>query len=268
MIKRIYKIVMMVAVAALCACSTPKEITYFQDTDTGGRYAIAHDLDIRMRCNDKVSIVVHSRDAQLAQMFNLPVQSQRVGNVTGGNQGNQMSVYTVDNRGYIDFPGIGELNVLNKNREEVAAMIKSEITTRNLLKDPVVTVEFDNMFINVLGEVNKPGRYALTKDRVSVLDALGMAGDLTIQGQRRNVKVLRVENGARTVYNLDMTMLTEVVASPAYYLQQDDVVVVEPNDYKKRQTTVNGNNSRSASLYVSLGSLLMSVAALLVNILK
>lgn len=266
---KFYGIVMWMGVLmALVGCKTPQDIAYFQDGKAGQTYQISYDLDIRVRNNDKITIVVHSRDPQLAQMFNLPVQSQRIGQTNGSNYSQQMSVYTVNNHGTIDFPGIGELSVAGKNREEVAAIVKTAITSRNLLKDPVVTVEFDNMYINVLGEVNKPGRYALTKDRISVIDALGMAGDLNIQGQRQNVKVLRVENGTRQVYELDFTNLAQVAASPAYFMQQDDVVVVEPNDYRKRQTTVNANNSRSTSFYISLGSLLMTMVSLVIAVTK
>lgn len=262
-------LVMLVAVVALWSCATPRDISYFQDAKGGDAFAVQYDMDIRVRNNDRLMIVVHSRDPQLAAMFNLPIQSVRVGSGSSVQSNSYATMsYTVDNQGCIDFPGVGVLQVAGKNREEVVSMVKNEITNRNLLKDPVVTVEFDNMYINVLGEVARPGRYALTKDRVSVIDALGMAGDLAIQGQRKNVKVLRMEYGARKVYELDFTRLGDVVQSPAYYLQQDDVVVVEPNDYKKRQTTENANTMRSTSFYVSIASLLMTVVTFIVGLTK
>ena len=256
-------LLLLLATLFIASCSTPKDITYFQDTWEGDTYAIAKDLDIRLQKGDKLTVVVHSRDPQLSQMFNLPVQAQRVGMTTDVSNSQRMSAYTVDESGNIDVPNVGTIMVAGLNRSQVAQTVKNKLVEQDLVKDPVVTVEFDNMFINVLGEVNKPGRYALTKDRVTVLDALGMAGDMTIQGERRFVKVLRHEGETRKAYTLDFTKMAQVVNSPAYYLQQDDVVYVDPNAYRKRQTTVNGNNARSTATYISLASLLTSIAVLI-----
>ena len=124
-------------------------------------------------------------------------------------------------------------------------------------------MEFANLYISVLGEVNKPGRYDIEQDQVTLLDAIGMAGDLTIFGKRTNVIVLRDENGKKVSYNVNLTSAYDLYASPAYYLQQKDVVYVEPNETKARQSTVNGNNVRSTSFWISLASLLTSVAVLI-----
>ncbi len=253
----------MIVAIFISSCGTPQNISYFQDTLNGETYAIAKDLDIRLQKGDKLTIVVHSRDPQLSQMFNLPVATQRVGYTTLTNSNQQMSAYTVDESGNIDVPNVGTLMVAGLNRSQVAQVVKSKLVDMDLVKDPVVTVEFDNMFINVLGEVARPGRYASTKDRLTIMDALGMAGDMTIQGERQFVKVIRKEGETRKTYSLDFTRMKDLANSPAYYLQQDDVVYVDPNDYRKRQTTVNGNNARSTAFYISLASLLTSVAVLL-----
>lgn len=135
----------------------------------------------------------------------------------------------------------------------------------NLVKDPVVTVEFANLGISVLGEVNSPGRFSIDRDRITILDALSMAGDLTIYGNRSKVMVLRQEGDVQRVYGLNLTSGEHIYTSPAYYLQQNDVVYVEPNAVKARQSTVNGNNVRSTSFWISLASLLTSVAILIFN---
>lgn len=257
-------ILMLIASVVLGACSTPHDISYFQDMDNGDSYSISNDMEIRLQPNDKLSIVVHSRDNQLSQMFNVPVISQRVG-YTNYSNSQQLSVYTVDNNGNIDFPVIGELKISGLNRGEVASLIKTKILQQDLLKDPVVIVEFDNMTFDVLGEVNKAGRYVINRDRITVLDAIAMAGDLTIQGDRKHIKVLRNQNGARTTYTIDLTRGNKVMSSPGYYLQQNDIVYIDPNDYRKRQTTVNGNNIRSSSFWISLASLLTSVAVLVLK---
>ena len=143
--------------------------------------------------------------------------------------------------------------------------IKNELIKENLVKDPVVTVEFANLCISVLGEVNSPGRFSIDRDRLTILDALSMAGDLTIYGNRSKVMVLRQEGDVQRVYGLNLTSGEHIYTSPAYYLQQNDVVYVEPNAVKARQSTVNGNNVRSTSFWISLASLLTSVAILIFN---
>ena len=123
-----------------------------------------------------------------------------------------------------------------------------------------MTVEFLNLTVSVLGEVQRPGRFSIDKDRVTILDAIGMAGDLTIHGKRQNVLVQRETDGQTTLYRVDLTKGSELYASPVYYLQQNDVVYVEPNAMKARQATVNGNNVRSTAFWFSLVSVLTSIA--------
>ena len=147
-------------------------------------------------------------------------------------------------------------------REEVAAYIKKELQSHDLIKDPVVIVEYMNLSISVMGEVNRPGRYNIEKDELTILDALSQAGDLTIFGKREKVLVLRKENGKQRVYGINLCSGEHLYTSPVYYLQQNDVVYVEPNETKSRQSTVNGNNVRSTSFWISLASLLTSIAVL------
>ncbi len=254
------------AVWCISSCSAPKDIVYFQDITENGSAAAVQPKAITVRPNDKISIMVNSRDPQLSDMFNLPYVSRQLGQASrgstyGNNQG--LSGYTVNEEGNIDFPILGTLHVAGMTRHEIAAMIKSELISKDLVKDPVVTVEFLNLAVSVIGEVNRPGRYAIERDNMSVMDALSAAGDLTINGVRTNVKVLRTENGKQNTYLLDLTSADSLRKSPAYYLQQDDIVVIEPNDTRKRQSTVNGNNVRSTSFWISLASLATSVAVLI-----
>lgn len=150
-------------------------------------------------------------------------------------------------------------------REEIAKFIKDKLIADNLVKDPVVTVEFMNLCVSVLGEVNNPGRFSIDRDRLTVLDALSMAGDLTIYGNRYKVLVLRQEGDTQRVYGINLTSGEHLYSSPAYYLQQNDVVYVEPNEVRSRQSTVNGNNVRSTSFWISLASLLTSIGILIFN---
>jgi polysaccharide export outer membrane protein len=222
---------------------------------------------ITARPDDKLSIVINSKDPQLADLFNLPIVTHRVGDATtnkySGSQ--QISNYTVNKKGNIDFPVLGEIHVAGLSRQEIAQKIKSELVSQRLVADPVVTVDFETLFVSVLGEVNKPGRIDIDRERVTILDALGEAGDLTIYGNRKNVKVLRETEGKVTAYEVDLTDASNLITSPVYYLQQTDVVYVDPNDTRARQSTVNGNNVLSTSFWISLASLLTTVCVLIIK---
>ena len=270
--KPIYLLLILLAsVAALSSCGSSKQVVYFQDLKPGETEIKLPEVKaITIRPEDKISIIVNSRDPQLTDLFNLPFISRQLGQslrsgvvYSGTNQG--VSAYTVDADGEIDFPVLGKIYVAGMKREEIAECIKNELIKENLVKDPVVTVEFANLCVSVLGEVNNPGRFSIDRDRLTVLDALSMAGDLTIYGNRNKVMVLRQEGDVQRVYGLDLTSGNHVYTSPAYYLQQNDVVYVEPNAVKARQSTVNGNNVRSTSFWISLASLLTSVAILIFN---
>lgn len=254
----------------LSSCNASKNVVYFQDLTPGeSEIALASSPAIKIGPEDKISIIVSCRDPQLAMLFNLPrvsmqidqaVTSSSSGSSTGGSQG--VSGYTVDRNGEIDFPVLGKIKVAGMDREEIAAYIKSELLRQNLVKDPVVTVEYMNLCFSILGEVNNPGRFSIDRDHVTLLDALSMAGDLTINGNRKKVMVMRQENGKQRVYGVDLTSGEYVYTSPAYYLQQNDVVYIEPNDMKARQSTVNGNNVRSTAFWLSLASFLTTIAVL------
>ena len=259
-----------VAVLLISSCATPDKIAYFQDLEPGEQELILMTSEgIKVRPADKISILVNSRDAQLTDLFNLPIVSRQLGttstNMYRSTQNQGLSGYTVDPEGMIDFPVLGRIKVAGMNRTEIAAHIKSLLVSNNLVKDPVVTVEYMSLGISVLGEVKNPGRYSIDREKVTILDAISMAGDLTIYGKRENVYVLRQEGDTQHAYSVDLCSAQDLYSSPVYYMQQDDVVYVEPNDVRARQSTVNGNNVRSTSFWFSLGSLLISLAILIVD---
>ena len=259
----------------LGGCSTPKNVAYFQDLDETIVTEVTNRQSIRVRPEDKLSIIVTSKDPSLSAMFNLPIISNRAGQsstVSGtgsqlrtymGSYNDGVANYTVSPEGTIDFPVLGTLKIEGMTRNEVAAFIKGELMGRNLIKDPNVIVEFLNVGISVLGEVTHPGRYDLNSDNITLLEALSLAGDLTIQGKRENVLVIREENGKMQTYRIDLTNGHQMLNNPGYYLKQDDIIYIEPNSVRKRQTTVNGNTALSASFWVSVASLLTSIAVLI-----
>lgn len=272
------KILGLAFVALVLGGCTPKNITYVQDFNEDVVIENSKRKAMRIQPEDKLSIIVHSKDPELAALFNLPVVANNINNMSGNSSGSGtrtrnysvsqgMSSYTVSPDGDIDFPVLGTLHVAGMTRNELSSFIKGELMGKNLIKDPTVTVEFLNSGVSVLGEVRSPGRYDMNRDNITVLEALALAGDLTIQGKRENVKVIREEtDGTIHVYQLDMTQGTQMMESPGYFLKQNDVVYVEPTDYKKRETTVNGNSALSTSFWISAASLLTSIAVLVVNI--
>lgn len=264
---RTKSIVVVVCALLLAACSTPKEIVYFQDlpaTDTV--LSVIVPTEIKVMPKDKLSIIVTAQEPRLTNLFNLPYMSKQIGmEGTAGNTSNGILCYTVDSKGNIDFPVLGTLHVGGMTREQIAAYVKQELISRDQVKDPVVTVEFVNFTVSVMGEVNHPGRFSIDKDKVTILDALSQAGDLTIYGKREKVMVMRSEGEKQSVYRINLCSGNSVYNSPAYYLKQGDVVYVEPNDTRARQSTVNGNNVRSTSFWMSLASLLTSITVLIVK---
>ena len=253
-------------VLAAVSCSTPKEISYFQDLQPGvTELTITDPVEIKVRPKDKLSILINAQDQKLTNMFNLPIVSQQIGQESTGSSGTSRGVsgYTVDTDGYINFPVLGKIKVEGMTREQIAEYLTRQLKEQELIKDPVVTVEFMNLGVSVLGEVNKPGRISINRDNLTILDALSEAGDLTIFGKREKVLVLRQENGKQRVYGINLCSADQLYTSPVYYLQQNDVVYVEPNDTKSRQSTVNGNTVRSTSFWISLASLITSIAVLI-----
>lgn len=259
-----------VSVLILGACGTSKQITYFQDLQPGvSEMKVQFPSEIRVQPKDQLSIVVTCQDSKLTAMFNLPRANVTIGQEGGGSSssGGVMG-YIVDSKGKIDFPVLGKLKIVGMTREEVSDFIKEQLESKNLLKDPVVMVDFMNLVFSVLGEVNSPGRYSIDKDELTILDALSQAGDLTINGRRDNVMVLRNDNGTQRVYSVNLTSAEDVYKSPVYHLQQNDVVYVEPNGMKARQSTVNGNTIRSTGFWMSFVSFVSSMVVLITSLVK
>lgn len=260
-------VIMALALSAV-SCNTYRKINYLQDIVPDKAERIAINKGILIQPKDMISIVVSSRNPELALIFNLPVISYQAGSEVVSGQGSQRLLgYVVDNDGYIDFPVLGLVKAAGLTRWELANEIKSMIIEGNYINDPVVTVEFMNFKISVMGEVTSPGTYNIEGDKITLLQALSLAKDLTIFGRRDNVSVIREQGDERIIYQVDLRSAS-IFESPAYYLQQNDIVYVEPNKVRAGQSTINENNIKSVSLWVSVGSFLTSLAVLIVNILN
>lgn len=255
-------------IACLTACKTSEKINYIQDVEPGVTQPIESRQSIIIQPKDMLSIIVSTKDPELAAMFNMSVQANRAGVPVESYKSNQyLSGYVVDNNGNIDFPVLGKIHAAGLSRWALQEKITRELTERNLLKDMIVTVEFMNFKVSVLGEVKNPGTYSIEGDKVTVLEAIAMAGDLTIYGLRNEVYVIREENGERQNFKLDLRS-KDIFNSPAYYLRQNDIIYVQPNEVRAGQSTINQNNVRSISLWLSITSLLTSISILVVNLVK
>lgn len=249
-----------IALLSATSCGTPKNVAYFQDLNNNPDTVITlQNRVITVKPTDKIYIGVKSKDPQISQLFNL------TGGTSSGatNMSQDAYYYTVDSRGDIDFPVVGKIQVAGLTREEIAEKVKKSLVDASLVKDPTITVSLSNLHYSMMGEVAKPGQYAIDEEKVTILDAISKAGDLTIQGKRNDVMVLRQENGHQKIYKINLCSGRDIFSSPAYYLQQNDVVYVTPNDTKKRSSTLNGNTVQSTGFWISISSLIVTILTFL-----
>ena len=260
-------LLVIIAIAVMAtACDSSKKVIYLQDADVNKPAEITNSQVITIEPKDMLSIVVSSSDAKLSKIFNLPIATTQAG-TDRASSGQYLMGYAVDNDGFIDFPVLGKVRAAGFNRWQLQGMIQKELLDRKLLNDAIVTVDFMNFKVSIMGEVTAPGTYTINSDKVTVLEAIAMAKDLTIFGERDKVFVIREEAGERKTYQLDLRS-AEIFNSPAYYLKQNDVVYVTPNKVRAGQSTINENSMKSVSLWVSIASLLTTVGVLVVNIVK
>ena len=245
----------------LTSCKTPHDIAYLQDVQANVPIQTQHDGNIRFQPGDKLSIYVHSRDQQLMDLFNL-IQGTNTNMASSGNGG--LYAYTVDQNGEIDFPVLGQVKIQGLTRTEVASAIKDRLQKDNLCKDAVVTVMFYDMNFSVLGNAGA-GVKPISKDKITLLEAIAMASDLQIDGLRKNVLVMRQEGDHQVPYRVDLTSAESVYNSPVYYIRQNDVIYVEPNDKYKRNSTVMANSAYQPTFWMSLVSFLTTLVLIFVK---
>lgn len=257
--------VLVALLVVLTSCGSTEKVVYLQDVDPLRQQTIDKAYEMTIHNDDLLAIMVNSKDPELALPFNMPMVTYQLG--TAGQYYGQQRVlgYLVDANGEVDFPILGKLKVTGLTRMQLTSLIKDKLIAEDLIKDPIVTVQFLNFKISVMGEVTRPGSFTINSDRITLLEALSMAGDLTIYGKRDRVAVIREANGKRTILFHDLRS-SDIFESPCYYLQQNDIVYVEPNKAKAGQSEINQNNS--VGVWLSGLSILVSVAALLVNVFR
>ena len=247
----------------LVGCHSNKDFVYFQNIDDKPELLESKykEYAVRVKPADQLLITVRSEVPEATAMYNLP-QVMYAGSADQelSTQG-KMLAYIVDENGYIDFPVVGKLKVAGLTTGEVASLVTERVSKD--VHDPYVRVEMATFRVNVMGEVNEPGAMEVKTERYSILDALSDAGDLTQYGRRDNILLIREEDGNRTYHRLDLTS-ADLLTSPYYYLQQNDVVYVEPNDVRKSNAEYDQNNSYKVQVISTTISAISVIATLVI----
>jgi len=252
------------AIVTFTSCNTKEKVVYFQDIQHAEVIQAQMVENLKFQPGDRLTIVVTSSlTPEDAVSYNLPIVTMQAGSVTGQNYSNQMSYYTVEPDGTIEVAGLGRMVIAGKSRSEITEELQNKLRN-GLLNDAIVAVNPVNHYINILGEVKTPNRYLLNKDNITILEAITMAGDLTIQGDRSNILVMRNENGQVKNYYMDIRS-KDIFSSPAFYLKQNDIVYVQPNEVKSNNYVNNGNSIRQISTWLSLLSFITTTIILIKN---
>ncbi len=258
----------------LSSCqSTPKDIAYFQDLDARRQQLMADQVGFSVyepviKINDQLLITVSAPvlDQSLVAQFNLPMNSYLAPGETTTQKSPAVLTYTVDKNGSINFPVIGQIKLSGMTKSEAVQFIASEVS--KYVTHPIVNLQIVSFTVTVLGEVMRPGTIQVESERVSVLDAIGGAGDLTLYGDRKNVLLIRDNGNGKEFVRFDLTK-SDIFTSPYFYLQQNDVLVIEPNDTRKKISNFGAAENYRLSVFstiLSTVSVLSSLAIAIVSL--
>jgi polysaccharide export outer membrane protein len=246
------------------SCASKKDLVYYQNIDSLASSEQSNSYEIKIQPDDLLMIIVSAADAESAIPFNLttisvPTVNNSNNSVMMAAQGQQtMQSYLVDTSGFIDFPVLGKLKVGGLSRTEVLHLLEGQIS--KYIKNPIINIRLMNFKVSVQGEVTIPGTYPISSDRVTLIEALSMAKDLTIYGKRNNILIIREVGGVKSYNRVDITK-ADFIHSPFYYLAQNDVVYVEPNKTRVNGAAVGANTG----VIISITSLLITVITLIVT---
>ena len=259
--------IVMLQVIVVSCTSSKENLSYFENADSVLLTTNSignNNYGMTIVPEDELKIIIHSEVPEAVAMYNLPLASVVDSRETKTSSTQSILTYTVNKKGYITLPVIGELYVKGKTLEEVEDMVRAEVSKQ--VKNPYVSVKLWNFRVNVLGEVNAPGVKWANKERYSILDAIGDAGDLTQYGKRDNVMLIREENGTKHIYRFNLNDV-KMLESPYFYLRQNDVIVVEPNNIKKENSKYNQNNGYKLSVVSTVVGVVSVIASLVIALL-
>lgn len=256
------KLLLLAGMIAVSSCTSYKQVPYLQNSAEIDTTMVVELYDARIQPKDMLTITVSSEDADAAIPFNLTVATPQTATRYLTSQPT-LQTYLVDNNGCIDFPTLGTLCIGGMTKTEVEALLKEKLRG-HFTSDPIVNVRMVNYKISVLGEVLRPNSYTISNEKVNIFEALALAGDLTIYGKRDGVKLIREDaDGTKRIVPINLNDAS-IIYSPYYYLQQNDVLYVEPNKAKAQNSEVGS----MTSLFFSATSIMISIANLLFNILR
>lgn len=221
------------AVSMIAGCTSAKDILYFQDIETFEAKKIEAEYEPVIMKDDKLQIIISGPDKNVVSPYNFTLSTNQSGGYTTTSA---VVPYLVDSQGFIDMPGLGRLKVEGMRRVDLVNYITELLTEQGLVKDPVVSVSFLNYRVTVLGEVKAPGTYTVPSERVTILQALGMAGDLLITADRHDIILIRDVDGVQTHFKVDLTEST-ILNSPYFYMHQNDVIYVPQSATRIAQGT-------------------------------
>lgn len=250
--ERLQLVLLATLVLLVTSCASRKDVVYFQNSNNFETLVDKNTFSPKFKVDDLVGIHISTLNPEASVPFNLFRGSQE-----DGMRPEQVD-YLVDQDGEIDFPVIGKIKIAGLSPEEVRVLLRERLS--DYLKDPIINIRLKNFTVTVLGDVNNPGTYRVEGERITILEAIGLAGDLTIKGRRDNVMVIRDFDGTKVYTKIDLTD-KEVLSSPVYYLTQNDVVYVEPN---KSAVTASSLDNR-AGLYISIASTIITSTIILIT---
>ncbi len=259
--KKIFVYILLALPLLLGSCSMHKHIPYFKGLESTDSIIGATQHEARICPDDMLSITVSGIDPEVVAPFNLPVVAYMSPNSDKLYQTPTFQPYLVDIDGNINFPILGKVKVGGLKKSEAIAHLKSLLDV--YLNDPIITMQFMHYKITVLGEVARPGSYTISNERITLMEALGLAGDMTVFGRRDNVLLIRENTGGSKAFVRINLNSTDLLSSPYYYLQQNDVLYVEPN-----KTRLSAAASVNVSLYLSAISTLASMVTVIVAIVN
>lgn len=244
------------------SCKSYKDITYVQGLESGDVVQLAEKIATTINTNDALLITVSAANPEAVALYNPPVTNSLKPGETLVSSTPSLQNYLVDADGYIDFPSLGRIKAAGLTRSQLERYIKSEL--ESVVTDPIVKVQILTNNITVLGEVTMPGTFEIPNERLSLFEALGLAKDLTIYARRDNILITReTEEGKLTGIRVDLTS-PDVFSSPGFYLQKGDVVYVEPNEYRKSNSTYNSNKQFNVSMISTIISGVSVIASLII----
>ncbi len=246
-------------IAILSSCAKKEEFVYYQDIDTVLlENASNTNFQTKLQPDDLIMIVVSAQDPESAIPFNLMnTMSANPTNPEGAGQMKQQ-LYLIDNQGYIEFPVLGSIKIGGLTRSEAIEYLNEEIS--QYINNPIINLRIVNFKVTVQGEVNRPGVHTITSERLTLMEAISLSGDMTIYGKRDNVLIIREIDGHKIPIRVDMTK-SDFITSPYYYLNQNDIVYVEPNKTRINSSVVGPN----LTVGISALSLLVTIIALSVK---